>query len=93
MVFKPVCSVCGQEIRPYHLFYRPVPGQHICISCSEKENPEEEKSTPTKKDSLWQGGSSRSGGNGLEPLVRLLSYAPERSVWSRKTELPHFAYS
>ena len=43
MVFKPICCVCGQEIRPYHLFYRPAPGQHICIPCSEKEDPEEEE--------------------------------------------------
>ena len=43
MVFKPVCCVCGQEIRPYHLFYMPTPGQHICIPCSEKEDPEEEE--------------------------------------------------
>ncbi len=47
MVFKPVCCVCGQEIRPWHLFYRPAPEQHICIPCSEKEkeDPEEEKRT------------------------------------------------
>ena len=43
MVFKPVCCVCGQEIRPYHLFYTPAPGHHICIPCSEKEDPEEEE--------------------------------------------------
>ena len=43
MVFKPVCCVCGQEIRPYHLFYMPTPGQHICIPCSEKKDPEEEE--------------------------------------------------
>ena len=49
MVFKSICCVCGQEIRPWHLFYRPAPGQHICIpcsekdSCSEKEDPEEEE--------------------------------------------------
>ena len=76
MVFKPVCCVCGQEIRPYHLFYRPASGQHLCIPCSEKEDPEEEKRT-ADEDELWQGGSSRSEGNGLEqPLVRLLNYAP-----------------
>ena len=48
MVFKPVCCVCGQEIRPWHLFYRPTPGEHICIPCSEKtprgrKDPEKEK--------------------------------------------------
>ena len=50
MVFMPVCCVCGQEIRPYHLFYRPAPGQYICIPCSEKEDPEEEKKTAADKD-------------------------------------------
>ncbi len=45
MVFKPVCCECGQEIRPYHLFYMPTPGRHICIPCSEKKDPEEEKRT------------------------------------------------
>ena len=49
MVFKPICCVCGQEIRPWHLFWMPTPGEHICIpcsekdSCSEKEDPEEEE--------------------------------------------------
>ena len=43
MVFKPVCCVCGQEIRPWHLFWMPTPGEHICIPCSEKEAPEEEE--------------------------------------------------
>ena len=49
MVFKPVCCVCGQEIRPWHLFWMPTPGEHRCIpcsekdSCSEKEAPEEQK--------------------------------------------------
>ena len=45
MVFKPVCCVCGQEIRPYNLFYMPTPGKHLCIPCSEKKDPEEEKRT------------------------------------------------
>ena len=47
MVFKPVCCVCGQEIRPWHLFWMPTPGEHVCIPCSEKEKegPEEEKRT------------------------------------------------
>ena len=31
-----------------------------------------------------QGGSSRLRGNGQEPLVRLLSYGPERSLLSRR---------
>ena len=39
MVFKPVCCVCGQEIRPWHLVWMSTPGQHICIPCSEKEDP------------------------------------------------------
>ena len=38
------------KIRPYHLFYRPAPGQHICIPCSEKEDPEEEKKTAADED-------------------------------------------
>ena len=42
MVFKPVCCVCGQEIRPWYLFWMPTPGEHISIPCSEKEDPEEE---------------------------------------------------
>ena len=50
MVFKPVCCVCGQKVRPYPLFYRPAPGQHICIPCSEKEDPEEEKKTAADED-------------------------------------------
>ena len=38
------------DISPYHLFYMPMfymptPGRHICIPCSEKEDPEEEKRT------------------------------------------------
>ena len=45
MVFKPVCCVCGQEIRPWYLFYRPTPGEHICIPCSEKKDPEGKKRT------------------------------------------------
>ena len=50
MVFKPVCCVCGQEIRPWHLFWMPTPGEHICIPCSEKEDPEEEKKRTADDD-------------------------------------------
>ena len=56
MVFKPVCCVCGQEIRPYHLFYMPTPGEHICIPCSEKEDPEEEKRTADDDGQFLAGG-------------------------------------
>ena len=85
MVFKPVCCVCGQEIRPYHLFYRPAPGQHICIPCSEKKEPEEGEEDCCRRGLIIVAGESIwLGGNGLEPLVRLLNYARERSVLSRK---------
>ena len=59
MVFKPVCCVCGQEIRPWHLFWMPTPGQHICIPCSEKEDPEEEEKSVTPGNSARpiQGGT------------------------------------
>ena len=85
MVFKPVCCVCGQEIRPWHLFYRPTPGEHIMHPVQrEGKIPKRKRDQPTMTDSSWQGGSIRLGGTWLEPLVRLLSYAPSVVLLSRK---------
>ena len=55
MVFKPICCVCGQEIRPYHLFYRPAPGSTSASPAARRKTPKRRRELPTRTDYCGRG--------------------------------------